>query len=418
MPHLRHNDYLLRLLFGFGIGMVLAAHEASEVREERLFGSSSGSSVIVVYKKEHDKDARSGDRDRGGGHRSFRGDQQGPVDYREDEYYPQRNSGRGGGREADQEVRKEHGIKVYPPHNLDDQLVQHGRERDLVRDRFGRDDPHDARPPLRDLRGDRADVSRNGGSVVRAAGDSRSHRDERRDGRDRRHRHGNLDFDDLPLAEVGTYRFVNSQLPQQTPRNPSPTDFLEPRPPCARELDVCSYSHDYPTEKVQTIVDRYYNQMYDLYHAMYKIPPHEVQWVENYTHSFNEEKQHGEFVCQSETSHMRIGWAKNYKGRWMAVVNTERFPQTTRVEKCSHREKPCGYLPPCFKTSCKQREMLFPLIAVNPLNPSQKPQVDLFPVPSGCVCYVSNIARDLHWSDEGRTSSSSRSKLPAFLRSE
>lgn len=55
------------------------------------------------------------------------------------------------------------------------------------------------------------------------------------------------DFDDLPLAEVGTYRFVNSQLPQQTPRNPSPTDFLEPRPPCARELDVCSYSHDYPT---------------------------------------------------------------------------------------------------------------------------------------------------------------------------
>lgn len=172
--------------------MVLAAHEASEVREERLFGSSSGSSVIVVYKKEHDKDARSGDRDRGGGHRSFRGDQQDPVDYREDEYYPQRNSGRGGGREADQEVRKEHGIKVYPPHNLDDQLVQHGRERDLVRDRFGGDDPHDARPPLRDLRGDRADVSRNGGSVVRAAGDSRSHRDERRDGRDRRHRHGNL----------------------------------------------------------------------------------------------------------------------------------------------------------------------------------------------------------------------------------
>ncbi|OQR75432.1 hypothetical protein BIW11_08423 [Tropilaelaps mercedesae] len=174
----------------------------------------------------------------------------------------------------------------------------------------------------------------------------------------------------------------------------------------------------YCSEKVQTIVDRYYNQMYDLYHAMYKIPPHEVQWVENYTHSFTEEKQHGEFVCTSETSHMRIGWAKNYKGRWMAVVNTERFPQTTRVEKCSHREKPCGYLPPCFKTACKQREMLFPLISVNPLDPSQKPQVDLFPVPSGCVCYVYDAGRSSHGLGDGRGSSGSRSKLPAFLRSD
>lgn len=131
-------------------------------------------------------------------------------------------------------------------------------------------------------------------------------------------------------------------------------------------------------------------------------------------------KNKGKKMLTVRYTHTSVsGWAKNYKGRWMAVVNTERFPQTTRVEKCSHREKPCGYLPPCFKTACKQREMLFPLIAVNPIDPSQKPQVDLFPIPSGCVCYVSDAARNLHGqNDVGRSSSASRSKLPAFLRSD
>ncbi|XP_064485154.1 neurotrophin 1-like [Ornithodoros turicata] len=164
--------------------------------------------------------------------------------------------------------------------------------------------------------------------------------------------------------------------------------FIHGRPICARDIDLCVYSHDYPIDKVQTIVDRYYNQMYDLYHTLYKTPPHEVQWVENYTLAFAHEKQHGSFVCRSETVYLRIGWAKNWKGHWMTVVNTERFPQVTRIEKCKYRNKPCDYMVPCYKSSCKQREMLYPLIAVNPYDPGQKPVIDLFPVPSGCVCYV------------------------------
>ncbi|KAH6921673.1 hypothetical protein HPB50_003951 [Hyalomma asiaticum] len=201
-----------------------------------------------------------------------------------------------------------------------------------------------------------------------------------------------------------------------------PSGFVHGRPSCARDLDL---------EKVQAVVDRYYNHMYDLYHTLYKTPPHEVQWVENYTLAFAAEKQHGSFVCRSEAVYLRIGWAKNWKGLWMTVVNTERFPQGhARREMqagqanigqppssavllrqdltptcihcviqhiiCSHafclnpkyRNKPCDYMVPCYKSSCKQREMLYPLIAVNPYDPGQKPLIDLFPIPSGCVCYV------------------------------
>ncbi|KAM7295340.1 uncharacterized protein ISCGN_024842 [Ixodes scapularis] len=170
-----------------------------------------------------------------------------------------------------------------------------------------------------------------------------------------------------------------------------PSGFVHGRPACARDLDLCVFNHDYPIDKVQSIVDRYYNQMYDLHHTLYKTPPHEVQWVENYTLAFAQEKQHGSFVCRSEAVYLRIGWAKNWKGLWLTVVNTERFPQVTRVEKCKYRGKPCDYMVPCYKSSCKQREMLFPLIAVNPYDPGQKPSIELFPIPSGCVCYVDDF---------------------------
>ena len=51
----------------------------------------------------------------------------------------------------------------------------------------------------------------------------------------------------------------------------------------------------------------------------------QVQWVENVTNAYTHEKHHGDFACKSEATYLRIGWAKNYKGHWKAVVNTERY---------------------------------------------------------------------------------------------
>ncbi|XP_018494910.1 neurotrophin 1 [Galendromus occidentalis] len=224
-----------------------------------------------------------------------------------------------------------------------------------------------------------------------------SHSSSSRDGYTPSIRGGHSRFLDDDPARGDEFRYIKAKdisegphlaAPGKTPNLLPTPGFIEGRPHCARELDLCAHNHDYPLDKVSVIVDRFYSHTYDLYHSLYQTPPHEVQWVENVTNAYTHEKHHGDFACKSEATYLRIGWAKNYKGHWKAVVNTERFPQTARIEKCKYREKPCDYMPPCYKTSCKQREMLYPLIAVNPYDSSQKPLVDLFPLPSGCVCYV------------------------------
>lgn len=60
-------------------------------------------------------------------------------------------------------------------------------------------------------------------------------------------------------------------------------------------------------------------------HFRNKLVLSQVQWVENFTNAFTHEKHHGDFACKSEATYLRIGWAKNYKGHWKAVVNTERY---------------------------------------------------------------------------------------------
>jgi len=42
----------------------------------------------------------------------------------------------------------------------------------------------------------------------------------------------------------------------------------------------------------------------------------------------------GSFVCESDVTYIRPGWAKNWKNKWVAVVNTEKYPQSIRVELC------------------------------------------------------------------------------------
>lgn len=42
----------------------------------------------------------------------------------------------------------------------------------------------------------------------------------------------------------------------------------------------------------------------------------------------------GHFICESDVSYVRPGWAKNWKGEWVAVLNTEIFPQSVRIETC------------------------------------------------------------------------------------
>ncbi len=53
-------------------------------------------------------------------------------------------------------------------------------------------------------------------------------------------------------------------------------------------------------------------------------------------HNFptNTFRHKGNFICESDVSYVRPGWAKNWKGEWIAVLNTDVFPQSVRIETC------------------------------------------------------------------------------------
>jgi hypothetical protein len=41
-------------------------------------------------------------------------------------------------------------------------------------------------------------------------------------------------------------------------------------------------------------------------------------------------------VCESDVAYVRPGWAKNWKNEWVTVVNTEKYPQSIRIEICKY----------------------------------------------------------------------------------
>jgi len=82
----------------------------------------------------------------------------------------------------------------------------------------------------------------------------------------------------------------------------------------------------------------------------------------------------GNFACESDVGWLKIGWAQDVTGRYLLVINTTRFPQIHRPEACSYAEKRREYLPPCYKSSCKQRYTNTHLIAIDPAKPRDGPR--------------------------------------------
>ena len=123
------------------LGVALVGGQvAAQQRQERIFGSSSGSSVIVVYKKDHDKDNASPDRSEAGtgGLRDV-----GPGDSRDFRALrpgrdpDQRDLRDRDGRKVDVELRKDHGIKIFSTDDERDVRQDHSRH-----DSTSRDDHH------------------------------------------------------------------------------------------------------------------------------------------------------------------------------------------------------------------------------------------------------------------------------------
>ncbi|KAK4317128.1 hypothetical protein Pmani_011762 [Petrolisthes manimaculis] len=160
-------------------------------------------------------------------------------------------------------------------------------------------------------------------------------------------------------------------------------------PQCARTFTYCPHHLEYPREAVNSIIDRFYNDVTIIYNDLYQIPSHDVFYHDNRTRFFK--RPDGHFVCESDVDYVRPGWAQNVRGEWVAILNTDKFPQTIRVEVCRYGGKRCEYLPPCYKSSCVQRFSYVRLLSLSPYHPSHRPVVDVFQIPSACSCFVEDF---------------------------
>ncbi|XP_033607221.1 neurotrophin 1-like [Cryptotermes secundus] len=160
------------------------------------------------------------------------------------------------------------------------------------------------------------------------------------------------------------------------------------KPNCAQDMFFCLYDNDYPTDTVHDIINNYHDDIHHMYHGLNQYPQKEYIAHDNYTHGY---RHKGNFVCESDVSYIRPGWAKNWKNEWVTVVNTEKYPQSIRVELCKYGGKKCEYLPPCYKSFCVQRYAYVKLLCVDPFNPHHRPIVDVFEIPTACSCFVENF---------------------------
>ncbi|CAH0383386.1 unnamed protein product [Bemisia tabaci] len=176
---------------------------------------------------------------------------------------------------------------------------------------------------------------------------------------------------------------TTAAAPQSQPQVPD-----TPRPACAREMNFCMHTVDYPDDRVHDTIDSYYDEVRTIYNELHQYSAEEFITDDNVTHKF---RHKGHFVCESEVAYIRIGWALNWKNKWMIVINTDKYPQSVRIETCKYPNGKCEYLPPCYKSMCIQRQMPVKLLAIDPNKPHHRPMVDVFQIPTSCACFVENF---------------------------
>lgn len=103
----------------------------------------------------------------------------------------------------------------------------------------------------------------------------------------------------------------------------------------------------------------------------------------------------GGLVCEATTRLVRVGWAMNTSGRWLAVLNTDHYQQYVTEVLCAQQaNSACHYVPPCYQATCTQRYNTQKLLVVDPAVPHRGPFLSEFLFPSCCVCHVRALAGD------------------------
>lgn len=179
------------------------------------------------------------------------------------------------------------------------------------------------------------------------------------------------------------------------------------------EAGFCSMSSSYPMEKVDSLM---YSCQQVLQAWQANLPDDIDLLGDNSPSVITSEKDEArpwswkvyaykkKQVCQSELYFLQPGFARDTKGDWQIIVQTETINQRVAVDMCHAPDLPCPGMADCGKKSrCVQRysyQMLLSL-STSTSTPSpeasqdeavQCPSIRAFRFPSGCVCHAEVVS--------------------------
>nr|WMZ41598.1 spaetzle-1 protein [Altica viridicyanea] len=138
---------------------------------------------------------------------------------------------------------------------------------------------------------------------------------------------------------------------------------------------ICETVLDYPTEKIQKLIDRSVN--------IKKYFENQVPIV------FDSRLSEGENLCAIKSYTVFPKSATNIKGTEQLVVNVDDYQQGVNFETCENVDKACKYtdtFPDDYTTACEQKYTIRKLMAIS--KETHQPIFDNFKMPSCCVCTI------------------------------
>jgi len=179
------------------------------------------------------------------------------------------------------------------------------------------------------------------------------------------------------------------------------------------EAGFCSMSSSYPMERVHSLMYSCH-QVLDAWQATV---PDDIDLLgDNSPSVITSEKDEirpwswkvyaykKKQVCQSELYFLQPGFARDTKGDWQIIVQTETINQKVAVDMCHAPDLPCPGMADCGKKSrCVQRYSYQMLLSLPTSTPSREdssqpseavqcPSIRAFRFPSGCVCHAEIVS--------------------------
>jgi len=166
------------------------------------------------------------------------------------------------------------------------------------------------------------------------------------------------------------------------------------------EVGFCSMTSSYPRERVHAlmydcgeILDAFQAVVTDDLDELGDNSPSVISSEKDLTRPWSwkvyayKKKQ----VCHSELYFLQPAFARDTKGEWHIILQTDKIHQRVAIDMCHHPNKACPGLSDCGKKSrCVQRYN-YQLLLSLPSSSSHTPlcpSIRAFKFPSGCVCHA------------------------------